>query len=428
MTEPQIPTAEQGPRVAGAMGARPFRNQGDGQNLDYAMQYVARIRQSRPSILGAPMEHPRFYESLIEHSGQIAIVLGLDSNAPISFGGGSTVLKDCLNSPHATDIACALDALLKSGTAFEKRLRTRDGRSIKARGVPVGRRVVVYFQVENPVARAELDQARETLCEVIQTITLGIAILDSRQRLVLYNNSYAALWGLPKSWLDTRPSLSAIYDRLRDAGKLPQQRDFMGWKQKQLEHTFGAAQDAGAIWHLPGNMTLRIQTHPVSPGGRLLVFEDISENLTLETSLNLLLQVQKATIDALDDGAAIFGPHGRLLMHNEIFAGLWNLPESKLSAGPHLAEIAALCAPRYGSDDVWGEISDCVNSSEPDRQQRWKSIRRSDGRIFSLSMTRLPNGATIALFTDLTDLERFEAVQSEAKDQQRTGSRQAQPG
>ena len=211
---------------------------------------------------------------------------------------------------------------------------------------------------------------------MIQTITLGIAILDSHQRLVLYNNSYAALWGLPKSWLDTGPSLGAIYDRLRDAGKLPQQRDFMGWKQKQLEHTFGAVPQTDAIWHLPGNMSLHIQTHPTSPGGRLLVFEDISENLTLETSLNLLLQVQKATLDTLDDGAAIFGPNGRLLMHNEIFAGLWNLPGSKLSAGPHLAEIAALCAARYGSDDVWEAISDCVNSSEPDRQQRWKSDPR----------------------------------------------------
>jgi hypothetical protein len=85
-------------------------------------------------------------------------------------------------------------------------------------------------------------------------------------------------------------------------------------------------------------------------------------------------------------------------------------------------------AARYGGDDVWGAISDCINSSEPDRRQRWKKIRRSDGRIFSLSMTRLPDGATITILTDLTDLERFEAMQSEAEEQRRAGNQQAQLG
>ena len=375
------------------------------------------------------MEHPRFYESLIEHSGQIAVVLGFDSNTPLSFGGGSAVLRDCLDSPDAAKIASALDALLKCGIAFEKRLQTRNGRSIKARGMPVGRRVVVYFQFEGSVAdanraRTALNQVQKTLSEVMQAITLGIAILDSHQRLVLYNDRYSVMWDLPQSWLDTQPSLSAIFDRLRDEGKLPQQRDFIGWKQKQLKRTFHALPEADDIWHLPRDRTFLIQTHPTSQGGSLLVFEDLSESLTLETSLNLLLQVQQATLDTLDEGAAIFGPNGRLFIYNERFASLWGLPKSELSAEPHLTEIAMLSAARYGNDDVWGIISDYVNSSEPGRQQRWERIRRVDGKIFSLSVNALPNGATIAIFIDLTDLERFQAVQRETEEQRRTGNRQ----
>jgi PAS domain-containing protein len=405
-----------------AWSVQPFRREGNGSNLDYAMQYASQLRTSRPAILGAPMEHPRFYESLIEHSGQIAVVLGLGPNALLSFGGGSSILRDCLNSPQATGIACALHALLKSGTAFETNLKTRDGRSIKARGAPIGRRVAVYFQVAEP------DQAKEALREVFQKITLGVAILDFHQHLALYNDSYAVMWDLPKSWLDTKPSLSAIYDRLRDEGKLPQQRNFMDWKRKQLERTFHGVPERDAIWHLPGNRALLIQTRPTSQGGRLLVFEDISESLTLETSLNLSVQVQQATIDALEDGAAIFGPNGRLYMYNELFASLWQLPEGELSAEPHLTKIAALCAARYGNDEIWGAISDCVNSSALDRQQRWKSVRRADGRNITLSMTRLPNGATIVFFTDLTDLQRFEAMQREADEQRRAGDRQSQLG
>jgi transcriptional regulator with PAS, ATPase and Fis domain len=411
--------------------AHPYRHGRDGAQSDYVTHTSQ--PQSRPGIQDLHVEHPRFYESLIEHSGQIAVVLGFDSNTPLSFGGGSTILRDCLDGPDAAQIATALDVLLKSGAAFERRLQIRDGRSIKARGVPVGRRVVLYFEFEASVAdadkaRAEFSQVRKTLSEVIQAVTLGIAILDSHQRLVLYNDRYSVMWDLPQSWLDTKPSLGAIYDRLRDEGKLPQQRDFIGWKQKQLKRTFHALPEADDIWHLPRDRTFLIQTHPTSQGGSLLVFEDLSENLTLETSLNLLLQVQQATLDTLDEGAAIFGPNGRLFIYNERFACLWDLPRSELSAEPHLTEIALLSATRYGNDDVWGMISNYVNSSAASRSQRWERIRRVDGKIFSLSVNALPNGATIAIFTDLTDLERFQAMQCETEEKHRTDNQQVRLG
>jgi hypothetical protein len=38
----------------------------------------------------------------------------------------------------------------------------------------------------------------------------------------------------------------------------------------------------------------------------------------------------------------------------------------------------------------------------------WGKSRRADGRVVSLSMSRLPNGGTAATFTDLTEIERFE--------------------
>ena len=50
-----------------------------------------------------------------------------------------------------------------------------------------------------------------------------------------------------------------------------------------------------------------------------------------------------------------------------------------------------------------------MTSSEPERYSEWSRITRSDGRVVSLSLGRLPNGATLVAFKDLTDLERFQA-------------------
>jgi hypothetical protein len=51
---------------------------------------------------------------------------------------------------------------------------------------------------------------------------------------------------------------------------------------------------------------------------------------------------------------------------------------------------------------------------EPQRCSDWSHTPRADGRIVSVSMSRLPNGATAATFTDVTDLERFQAMQRKA--------------
>ena len=71
-----------------------------------------------------------------------------------------------------------------------------------------------------------------------------------------------------------------------------------------------------------------------------VLFQDITERLRLESSLNLLTQVQKATLDTLDEGIAIFGTDGRLVLHNALFARMWKLSEDELGGQPHFAEIA----------------------------------------------------------------------------------------
>jgi hypothetical protein len=67
-----------------------------------------------------------------------------------------------------------------------------------------------------------------------------------------------------------------------------------------------------------------------------------------------------------------------------------------------------------------------VNSATPETLGEWSKTRRADGVLLSLSLSRLPNGATVVTFTDLTDLERFTAEQNSAR--QSGGQSADQPG
>ena len=72
-----------------------------------------------------------------------------------------------------------------------------------------------------------------------------------------------------------------------------------------------------------------------------------------------------------------------------------------------------ISAARTGQDAVWAIVARGVNSPSPECCGEWDSVRRADGRVVSLALSRLPNGATLANFTDITDLEKFRLLQRE---------------
>ena len=246
--------------------------------------------------------------------------------------------------------------------------------------------------------------------DMIERIPFAVATFDADRKLAGFNNAYADMWDLPRPWLESRPSYSDILDRLRDRRRLPEQRSFPEWKAAQLQVFSAASRKSEEFWHLPNGKSVRIVIQPHLAGGAFALFEDITERLRLESSLNLLTQVQKATLDTLDEGIAIFGTDGRLVLHNALFARMWSLSEDELVGQPHFAEIANICTSRIGRDGIWSIVSCGVNSATPENFGEWGKTRRADGRVISLSLSRLPNGATIVRFTDVTDLDQFSAL------------------
>jgi PAS domain-containing protein len=263
---------------------------------------------------------------------------------------------------------------------------------------------------------SRLQLACDTQDDMIERIPFPIAVFDGEQKLASYNSAYAELWSLAPSWLDSKPFYGEILDRLRDKRYLPEQRNFAEWKLAQLFAFSSADQRREESWHLPGGKSIRIVIQPHLQGGVFTLLEDITERLRLESSLNLLTQVQKATLDTLDEGIAIIGPDGRLVLHNTLFANMWQLSEDELAGQPHFAEIASLCTDRIGRDGIWGIVSCGVNSAMPERFGEWGNARRADGRTISLALSRLPNGATVVTFTDITDLEKFAVLQNAPED------------
>lgn len=257
-------------------------------------------------------------------------------------------------------------------------------------------------------AEAKLRQHIDAHADTLNKLATAVAIFGPDQRLTFYNRAFAELWELPQSLLRRQPTDGEILDRLRDAGKLPEQREYQSWKRQRLSY-YETRLDhpAEETWHLPGGRTLRVVAQPHPFGGLTFLYEDVSERFALESSYNTLSRVQSATLDTLQEGVAVFGADGRLKLNNAAFVRIWELQPRDLADEPHIRNIAAACVEKFGDEMRWEQLIRTVVSGSVERHDLG-DMERTDQTILSVSLSALPDGAILVTFADVTDRSRIE--------------------
>jgi hypothetical protein len=262
----------------------------------------------------------------------------------------------------------------------------------------------------------EAEETREVLRrhaaahdETLNHLADGVAIFGPERRLTYHNTAFQTLWDLDAAWLAERPTHGELLDRLRQRRRLPETADYARFKASELEF-YGSSEVApDDLWSLPDGRTLRVVRQPHPLGGLLLLFSDITDELKLRAQYNALIQVQRATLDKLNDAVAVFGSDGRLRLHNEAFERLWGLAGAALQDAGDFDGVAELCRPLLHDPALWAELKARV--ADPDPQARVAisgEARTSDRRTFAYQTRPLPDGATLMAFGDVTARHELE--------------------
>ena len=253
----------------------------------------------------------------------------------------------------------------------------------------------------------------------LDQLPTAIALFDSSQRLTFHNRAFNVLWQLDPRFLKSRPTDMELLDRLRADGKLPEQSDFRAWKQG-LQQSFQSNETLEDIWLLPSGRSLRVVTSPSPAGGVTYMFNDITEQMHLAQDYNRLAEMQGETLDALTEGVALFGSNGRLRLRNPVFATLWGLKSEDLSAEMHIDEVSRLCPPE--AQEVWADMKAAVCGLADARVNKTHELKLGSGKVLQLSLTPLPEGASLITVEDVTSTvtaaqmlsERNKALESAA--------------
>lgn len=258
-------------------------------------------------------------------------------------------------------------------------------------------------------ARADLSQFAEAQRAMLDRLSAGVAQFGPDRALSFFNRHFLRLFQLDADWLSDHPEFDRVLERMREAERAPESRDFPTWRADRRAW-FSAAEAVEENWLLPGGTHLRVVAQPLPDGGLLMIFEDRTEHLQLASARDTLLRVRSATLENLFEAIGVFASDGRIHLWNKRFRELWELREEDLVQHPRVDALAKAIAPRLEDPRAAAQIRELVRNATTDRQHRTGRLTLADGRHLEVGAVPLPDGNALLTLLDITASWRIEEV------------------
>lgn len=242
---------------------------------------------------------------------------------------------------------------------------------------------------------------------MLDVLSAGVAQFDAKRQLTFANRPFQRIFALTPAALLDPPPFERLLDVARDAGRVPEARDFPAWRRERVAW-FSANEPQEEAWALSDGTHLRIVAHPVPDGGLLLIAEDRTEPLRLSAVRDSLLRTRTATFDSLFESLAVFAPDGRLQLWNRRFAADWGLDDAFLDTHPRIETLLERIGVSLKRAAQAKQVGDVVRSATLDRRQTGGRVALADGRTLEFAGVPLPDGNGLLTVLDITGSQKAE--------------------
>ncbi|PSJ37431.1 sensor histidine kinase [Allosphingosinicella deserti] len=286
-------------------------------------------------------------------------------------------------------------------------------RTMRVVEVPLGQTGVAGYAIDvedREQARADLTRFVSAQRDMLDRLSAGVAQFGRDRSLIFFNQPFARLFSLRAETLADGPEFNRLLDGMREAGNLPEVRDYPEWKRDRgrwFTETLSAEEED---WLLPGGRHLRVVAQPLPDGGLLLIFEDRTEQLQLASARDTLLRVRTATFDNLFEAVGVFASDGRLHLWNNRFRELWQFEEEQLAAHPRIDALTTHIGRKLKNAAHASLVRELVRSATVERKQRGGRVSFLDGREFEFAAVPLPDGNALFTMLDVTASRTVEAA------------------
>ncbi len=199
-------------------------------------------------------------------------------------------LRKMPTSSNQMDITIAQE--LKLLQTDEEKVCTWDipnGQKIKIKFIPCENNtwLLSYYDItETNDIRSNAETLVKVQTETINALEEGVAVIETTGKITLYNQNFINFWNLDLKELQKSPHFSHVLDQMKPLFNNECQSDWRAFRENLLRSAIGNRSKTEHIWHLNNKRIIKQSATPLSNGGTLLTFTD----LTLEEQVQIVLQ------------------------------------------------------------------------------------------------------------------------------------------
>ncbi|MDB5602169.1 MAG: diguanylate cyclase [Xanthobacteraceae bacterium] len=255
-----------------------------------------------------------------------------------------------------------------------------------------------------------LAQKTSVLELTLENMAHGLCMFDKEQRLITCNARYAQIYGLTPD--QTRPGtrLRSILEARVTAGHSPEAaEEYIATRLREVESN----EASYVVNQLRDGRVVAISHQPTIDGGWVSIHQDVTAQKRIEASLEEANMRFNAALNNMSHGLCMFDGDKRLVVCNDIYAKMYELPPELLKVGTSHHEIIThrVTTGRLKGDRtaeaaqqklaLLGALPTDTGSSRID--ELW------DGRLISITRATMPDGGWVGTHEDVTERQRSEA-------------------
>ncbi len=255
--------------------------------------------------------------------------------------------------------------------------------------------------------------------KAINNLSLGLVIFDRQRRVVFCNKRYMDIYGLSSEQVLPGTPLSKLIQRRLDMGhKAPSNSD--AYIRERFRE---ASAPTATMQEFSDGRTIIFTIYPMPDGGGMATHEDITEreevNARLKQQYELGRQQEEAlrlrnlqfdtAINNMSQGLCFFDAEQRLIVCNDRYVEMYDLPPERVGPGTPLTEIVDMrfeagSVPAMSREEYLRWRDQIAISSKPVDS----IVELRSGRTFKIRHRPMPDCGWVATHEDITEQRRSE--------------------
>jgi diguanylate cyclase (GGDEF)-like protein len=259
-------------------------------------------------------------------------------------------------------------------------------------------------------SRTEASQLTQSLAvhaAALESLSLGVCVVDAEQRILLFNTRYVEMYDLAPGEVRIGQPLIEVLYHSATRGNLPgtQVEDYY---RKRLD-MMARGEPFRVLRQMPNSRTYSLSFRPIQDGCWIIMVEDVSERQRQEYELRLRFERYDQAINHMSHGLCVTDADSRIVLFNELFLQMYDLSPDFIRVGVHMREVIDHVArrgyfPSASPEQVWQRRLEKMAPRKP--FQQYQNLR--SGNEYILHYHPMADGGWVTLCEDVTERHRME--------------------